>query len=187
MDKNKPLHNFHIPVMGLAYTIDSPLRVAHYGISSVISIMDDELIEKMNRFYHTKNENIYSEISPKTEDYRAKRITAYLDMIQDVVQEKFKTFKEDLSTSREKLDEYIAILPNKSDVKKRLQNLREQKENFTENIKNFLDSNLSAGSIDVNIMTKVDKDNFDKNVQLPIIFNDAHVSLRGFANSKLSS
>jgi len=40
------IHTFSIPVMGLAYTIDSPIRVAHFGISSVISIMDDELIEK---------------------------------------------------------------------------------------------------------------------------------------------
>ena len=46
-----PIHTFHIPVMGLAFTIDSPIRVAHYGISSVISIMDDDLIEKMNVFY----------------------------------------------------------------------------------------------------------------------------------------
>ena len=44
-------HTFHIPVMGLAFTIDSPIRVAHYGISSVVSITDDELIEKMNAFY----------------------------------------------------------------------------------------------------------------------------------------
>jgi hypothetical protein len=37
----KPLHTFHITVFGLAYAIDSPIRVAKYGISSVISIMDD--------------------------------------------------------------------------------------------------------------------------------------------------
>jgi hypothetical protein len=40
------IHTFNIPVMGMAYTIDSPIRVAHLGISSVISIMNDELIEK---------------------------------------------------------------------------------------------------------------------------------------------
>ena len=42
-----PLHTFHIPVMGLAYTIDSPIRVAQYGISSVIALADDDLIEKI--------------------------------------------------------------------------------------------------------------------------------------------
>lgn len=47
----KPAHNFHIPVMGLAYTIDSPIRVAQFGISSVVSIIDDEIIERMRHFY----------------------------------------------------------------------------------------------------------------------------------------
>lgn len=42
MTNTKSPHTFHIPVMGLAYTIDSPIRVAHYGISSVISIADDD-------------------------------------------------------------------------------------------------------------------------------------------------
>ena len=56
------MHSFHIPVMGLAYTIDSPIRVAQYGISSVISIIDDEIIEKMNRLYHQRNNFSYTEI-----------------------------------------------------------------------------------------------------------------------------
>src|SRR5574343_425334 len=41
MTLQKNTHTFHIPVMGLAFTIDSPVRVAQYGIDSVISIMDD--------------------------------------------------------------------------------------------------------------------------------------------------
>ena len=52
MQQNR--HTFHIPVMGLAYTIDSPIKVAKYGISSVVSITDDELIEKMRAFYSQK-------------------------------------------------------------------------------------------------------------------------------------
>jgi len=36
-------------------------------------------------------------------------------------------------------------------------------------------------------MTKVDKDNFIKNEPLPVTFNDAHASLRGFAHSNLNS
>ena len=59
------LHTFHIPVMGLAFTIDTPIRVAHYGISSVISIADDELIEKMRAFYRNKFGLPYQEISQK--------------------------------------------------------------------------------------------------------------------------
>lgn len=187
MKEKTPVHNFHIPVMGLAYTIDSPIKVAQYGISSVISIIDDEIIERMNRLYHQKNNFSYTEITNKIEDYRAKRITAYLDMVDDVVNLKFENLKQELSRSKEALNQYISMLPNKSDVRNGLKSLAEQKDHFTENVRNFLDTHLSPGSIDVNIMTKVDKDNFDKNTQLPVIYNDAHVSLRGFANSKLSS
>ncbi|WP_027377107.1 hypothetical protein [Kaistella palustris] len=187
MKIKNPVHNFHIPVMGLAYTIDSPIRVAQYGISSVISIIDDEIIEKMNGLYHKRHDFPYLSISNKTEDYRAKRITAYLDTVQDIVDLKFENFKKELSKSRETLDRFIATLPNRSDFKNRLENLLLQKENFTENVRKYLDDHFSPGDIDVNIMTKVDKDNFAKKVQLPVIYNDAHVSLRGFANSKLSS
>ncbi|MGH1517195.1 hypothetical protein [Chryseobacterium sp. JK1] len=183
----KPLHNFHIPVMGLAYTIDSPIRVAQYGISSVISIIDDEILEKMKNFYNKKFNLDYLGISTKTEDYRAKRITAYLDMVDDIVNEKFESFKQEISKNKEALKDFMAMLPNTSDLKDSLQNFMNQTDNWSSNIKNFIESNLKPGSIDVNIMTKVDKDNFQKNEQLPVMYNDAHASLRGFAMSKLSS
>nr|WP_315028549.1 hypothetical protein [uncultured Chryseobacterium sp.] len=183
----KPLHNFHIPVMGLAYTIDSPIRVAQYGISSVISIIDDEILEKMKNFYNQKFNLDYLEISTRTEDYRAKRITAYLDMVDDIVNEKFESFKQEVSRNKEALRDFIAMLPNTSDVKNSLQSFISQKNNWSSHIKSFIESNLMPGSIDVNIMTKVDKDNYYKKEQLPVMYNDAHASLRGFANSKLAS
>ncbi|WP_276878768.1 hypothetical protein [Chryseobacterium joostei] len=183
----KPLHNFHIPVMGLAYTIDSPIRVAQYGISSVISIIDDEILEKMKNFYTKKFNLDYLGISTKTEDYRAKRVTAYLNMVDDIVNEKFESFKQEISKNKEALKDFITMLPNTSDLKNSLQNLINQKDNWGDSIKNFIEANLIPGSIDVNIMTKVDKDNYKKNEQLPVMYNDAHASLRGFANSKLSS
>lgn len=187
MTKNKPLHTFHIPVMGLAYTIDSPIRVAKYGISSVISIMDDELIEKMNAFYSKKFDLPYQEITQKIHDYRAERITYYLNLVDKIVKEKFENFKAELSESKLALENYIAMLPNKSEIKTGLQNIMEDGFAFKENIKNYLEKNLYLGDIDVNIMTKLDKDNFIKDEQLPIAFNDAHAALRGFVNSTLES
>lgn len=183
----KPLHTFHIPVMGLAYTIDSPIRVAKYGISSVISIMDDELIEKMNAFYSAKFNIPYHEITQKIYDYRAERITSYLNLVDKIVKEKFENFKTELAESKLALENYIAMLPNKSEIKKGLEHLMEDGIAFKENIKSYLENNLSPGDIDVNIMTKLDKDNFIGNEQLPIEFNDAHAALRGFANSTLNS
>ena len=47
-------HKFHIPVMGTGHSIDSPIRVAHLGIASVMSIVDDILIEKISKHYAQK-------------------------------------------------------------------------------------------------------------------------------------
>lgn len=187
MTTTKSPHTFHIPVMGLSYTIDSPIKVAKYGISSVISIIDDELIEKMNAFYSKKFNLPYQEITQKTHDYRAKRITSYLNLVDTIVKEKFKSFKTELSESKIALEQYVAMLPNKSEIKQKLQDLLDNGYTLKDNILHFIEENLYPGEIDVNIMTKVDKDNFDKNEQLPIEFNDAHASLRGFANSTLTS
>lgn len=187
MKAKKQLHTFHIPVMGLAYTIDSPIRVAKYGISSVISIMDDELIEKMNAFYSKKFDIPYHEITQKIHDYRAKRITSYLNLVDKIVKEKFDNFKNELAESKVTLENYIAMLPNKSEIKKGLEHLMEDGIAFKENIKKYLENNLVSGDIDVNIMTKLDKDNFINDKQLPVEFNDAHAALRGFANSTLET
>jgi hypothetical protein len=62
------------------------------------------------------------------------------------------------------------MLPN-AEIKLGLQHLIDERVAFKDNIKNFLESNLTAGDID--IMTKVDKDNFIKDEQLPTEFNDA--------------
>ncbi|WP_264535252.1 hypothetical protein [Flavobacterium sp. N1736] len=183
----RPLHTFHIPVMGLAYTIDSPIKVAQYGISSVISIADDELIEKMRNFYSTKFNFPYEEITQKFYDYRAERITSYLNLVDKIVKQKFENFKTELAESKTALENFIATLPNTSDIKNGFQNLLDDGISFRENIRNYIEANLFPGEIDVNIMTKLDKDNFIKNEQLPIEFNDAHAALRGFAKSNLES
>lgn len=173
--------------MGLAYTIDSPIRVAQYGISSVVSIADDDLIEKMRNFYSTKFNIPYEEISQKFHDYRAERITSYLNLVDKIVKEKFETFKTELAESKTALENFMSMLPNTSDIKKGFQNLLDDGISFKENIQSYIESHLFPGEIDVNIMTKLDKDNFIKNEQLPIEFNDAHAALRGFANSNLES
>ena len=44
------VHSFHIPVMGIGFTIDTPLKVAPFCIDSVISIVDDIIIEQMREY-----------------------------------------------------------------------------------------------------------------------------------------
>lgn len=183
----KPTHTFHIPVMGLAFTIDSPVRVAQYGIDSVISIMDDDLIEQMSAFYAKKMKQPYNEISKKVDDFRAKRITNYLDLVDKIVKEKFEKFKTDLVDKKSELDYFLKLLPSNSDLSERIKKILESGKNSFQEIKAVLEQNLNPGSIDVNIMTKVDKDNFQNKEALSTEFNDAHAALRGFANSTVKS
>ncbi len=187
MSNKKNNHTFHIPVMGLAFTIDSPIRVAQYGISSTVSITDDDLIEKMRAFYSEKFSIPYQEITQKFSDYRAERITHYLNLMDTIVNDKFDKFKHEITESKTALENYIALLPNKSDLKKGLQEFVEEGFSMKDNLVNFIEKNISIGEIDVNIMTKVDKDNFNGDEQLPVEFNDAHAALRGFTNSNLTS
>ena len=183
----KNVHSFHIPVMGLAFTIDSPVRVAQYGIDSVISIMDDDLIEKMAAFYAEKFKHPYEEISQKVEDFRAKRITNYLNLLDKVVTQKFESFKSELIEKRTQLEDFISILPSSSELKLQLEQVIASGKNNMMELKTILDHHFAPGSIDVNIMTKIDKDNFINDEQLPVIYNDAHAALRGFVNSTTNS
>lgn len=178
-------HNFHIPVMGLAYTIDTPLRVASKGIDSVVSIVDDDLAEKMRAFFCKKHQLPYTSISAKSIDHRAKRITAYLNVLDRLVKERFQNFLDELSANKKELDQFIGMLPPKSVILEKIKEL--SPENFLQHASLIIKEHLSPGAIDVNIMTKVDKTNFRNKVALDTMYNDAHASLRGFAQSNLKS
>tara|TARA_R110002020_G_scaffold384233_4_gene595004 strand:- start:31 stop:1809 length:1779 start_codon:yes stop_codon:yes gene_type:complete len=172
--------------MGIGFTIDTPLKVSHLGIDSVISLVDDILIEKLRKMYCEKFELPYQEISDKLEDFRAKRITSYLNLINDVAQKKFTDLINSAHETAKEIKEYLSLLPNASHLKEEFENLTSGDFSVAE-IKKWLKENLYMGSIDVNIMTKVDKDNYTKNDKLPTEFNDAHAALRGYANSDLNS
>jgi hypothetical protein len=172
--------------MGIGFTIDTPLKVSRFGIDSVISLVDDILIEKLRKMYCAKFERPYSEITENIEDFRAKRITAYLDLIYEESLRKFEELKNVTADSVSELKNYFSMLPDTSGLKKEFQNLTEGSFNLQE-IKTWAKDNLTMGSIDVNIMTKVDKENYRKKIKLPSEYNDAHAALRGYANSVLNS
>ena len=179
-------HTFHIPVMGTAFTADSPLKVAHYGINTVIALADDVLLERLRKYYSELNDIYYDEIKNNTVDYRADRITAYLDVVNKIVSDKFDEFTTSTKDKFEEVKKYFEMLPDSSDVKREFNKLIENSFSF-EDLSVWLKDNLSIGSIDVNIMTKVDKKNYFKKEELPSEYNDAHAGLRGYANSDLAS
>jgi hypothetical protein len=179
-------HSFHIPVMGTSFSVDTPLKVSQYGIDSVISIVDDILLEKLRKMYCGKYEIPYDEITEKNEDFRAKRITSYLNLINNLAEKKFEELKKAISEKGNEIIKHFSMLPDSSSIKQEFKSLTAKYFSLNE-ISNWIKDNLSMGSIDVNIMTKVDKDNYIKNEKLPVEYNDAHASLRGYANSDLSS
>ena len=182
----KKIHSFHIPVMGIGFTIDTPLKVAQYGMDSVISLVDDILLEKLRKMFSEKFEVPYNEITDKIDDFRAKRITSYLNLISDLANKKFESLKDITSEKSDELSAYINMLPSNSKIKAEFRKLTSTDFDFSD-VKKWAVNNLTMGNIDVNIMTKVDKDNYKKDEKLPVEYNDAHAAIRGFANSKLHS
>jgi hypothetical protein len=179
-------HSFHIPVMGIGFTIDTPIKVAPYGISSVISLVDDILIEKMREFYSRKLHLPFVAISEKADDFRARRITAYLDLVDSIVNTKFAELKESIDRSGEELARYIDLLPDFSSLRKKFTELAADVRLKPE-LKEWVRKYLRPGSIDVNIMTKLDRTNYRDGEPLPAEFNDAQAALRGYARSGLRS
>jgi len=182
----KKQHSFHIPVMGTAFTADTPIKVSRFGIDSVIALADDVLLERLRKIYTKKNNLQYEEIKNNTKDYRADRITSYLNLVNKLACDKFDEYTTATKEKVESLKTYFNYLPEASSLKKEFEKLTERYFNLDE-ISDWLKENLKMGSIDVNIMTKVDKPNFFKNEPLPSEYNDAHAALRGFAKSNLSS
>ncbi len=179
-------HTFHIPVLGIGYSLDTAVKVAPYGISSVMSLVDDTLIEELRKFYCEKLNIPFQAISEKVEDFRAKRITTYLNMVDDMVKEKVEEIKDSASKAGSEIERYINLLPDFSVLKEKF-NFADKGRQAFEDISNWVNENILPGSIDVNIMTKLDKVNYKNGAELPIEHNDAHAALRGFANSKLTS
>jgi len=181
-------HTFHIPVLGLAFSVDTPLKVAQYGISSVMSIVDDELVERLRAYYSKQHNLPYQEIEKYSPDARANRISAYLNMVKYLVDQQIRHIKRANWLEDEHAIQYFRLLPE-GELKQLFNtwlalNPSKEKDSLTEIIK----EQIVPGDIDVNIMSKVDKINHAKNGEmLPEQFSDASAALRGFANSDLQS
>ncbi|WP_026951108.1 hypothetical protein [Algoriphagus mannitolivorans] len=181
-------HSFHIPVMGLGYTVDTPIKTAHLGISSVISIMDDHLLEEMRRIYSQKSGKEFLPISEKEPDSRAKRITAYLNLSKQLVEEQLEKIRSFASLDDPSFQSYLQLLPEQHPLQALvLEWKKSEVENKSQILEKIL-AQLVPGNIDVNIMTKVDKLNYDaEGNELPRTDSDALSALRGFALSNLES
>ena len=186
MHQSSGLHSFHIPVMGLGYTVDTPLKVAKFGISSVVSIMDDFLLEDMRKIHSQKLNLPFEPISEEEEDYRAKRIQAYLDFLHSAIHQQIEQLKSENWEEEGSMNQLVSLLPENSLLAQLFHEFMIADESEKHSLKEKILKLLKPGSVDVNIMTKVDKLNYDKEgKELPREYSDALSALRAFAKSKL--
>lgn len=187
MNASSP-HTFHIPVMGLGFTIDTPVKVARFGISSVLSIVEDELLERMLEYYCKAEGLPFVAFDSKAIDTRERRITAYLNLLNDLVNKQMEGLAKEPFTPGTDVFKYFELLPEDSPGKKLFYMMLISDGDEKIKLQQQLKASLQAGDIDVNIMTKVDKVNYDKEGSaLPSEYSDALSALRGFAKSNLSS
>ncbi|MBW8051834.1 MAG: hypothetical protein FVQ77_16150 [Cytophagales bacterium] len=183
------VHSFHIPVMGIGFSLDSAIKIAHFGISSVISLVDDILMEKMREYYCKKINRNFTAISKNENDFRVKRITAYLNLVDGIVKENFERLKNSLFEKGSEIIKYLEMLPDTSPLKHVYNKMLQTKNSDAiKRVQDSIRANLSVGSVDVNIMAKLDKVNYkNKNEELSAEYNDAYAALRGYALSDLNS
>lgn len=178
-------HSFHIPVMGTGYTIDSPLAVARYGISSVISLVDDHLIEQMRRLHAERAGEPYEEIHRDAEDSRARRITAYLDLLGRLVARQLEALRESPFEPGSELARYFELLPDGPLRERYRELLALPRGPARQPLEAELRQAVRPGSIDVNIMTKLDRGVGPKGEAFGPESSDALAAARGYALSGL--
>lgn len=185
-NKHSSAHTFHVPILGIGFTIDSPLKVGRYGISSVISLVDDDFIEQMRKYYCEAAGEPYEEI-PQSIDARGQRITAYLNLMGLILDRQVKDLQASPFEEGSEITRYYDLLPD-SDLKNRYHQMLDTSDpKEKEAIQEELRACAVPGSIDVNIMTKLDRNIYRNGKMMPPEYSDAMSALRGFALSDISS
>ncbi len=182
-------HTFVIPVMGTGHSADTPIRVAPLGIASVISLVDDLLLEELREHYACLYGLAFAPIPRFAPDGRARRFTAYLDTVDEIVTRKFEAIRALPFSDGNDKSLYFELLPESSSLKQDYGRLLDMAPGLQRDIMaRALTERMRPGSIDVNIMVKVDRITYDRQGQpLGAEHRDAMAALRGYARSRVSS
>lgn len=177
-------HDFHIPVMGTGFTADAPLKVGRYGVSSVVSLVDDRLLEQLGAHYADEAGVPYEKISSRDEDVRARRITNYLDFLQEQLDVQVERLRGLPFAAGSDLVRYFELLPE-GELRSAYEAMLDLPEGPARSaLQDELRTRVVPGTIDANIMTKIDRQCDAKGVRRPSEHSDALSGLRGFARSK---
>lgn len=180
-------HTFHIPVMGTGFTIDTPLKVARYGISSVISLVDDQLIEQMREYHCLREGEPYKAVPEGAKDARALRITLYLNLISRALKRQVNALQSSPFAQGSEISRYFEMLPD-CDLRREYERMRDLRDPVLKmRLQERLRPLAVPGRVDVNIMTKLDRLNPALPESEAVESTDALSALRGYAQSELES
>ena len=163
------VHKIHIPVMGICYTADTPVRVAHLGITSVISLVDDGLLEEYRMAYA---ERLGLDLgSPQTA--RIGRIRSYLDFVADEVERKFNRLCAGRFDGGSDKDLYFLMLPLDSPLRVEYDGV-------------FAKTGLARLAAEANLTEKMEPGEIQANIMVGLNHEEAAFdAVRGFAASKV--
>ncbi|WP_173475168.1 hypothetical protein [Fibrobacter succinogenes] len=163
------VHEIHIPVMGICYTADTPIRVAHLGITSVISLVDDGLLEEYRMAYA---ERLGLDLgSPQTT--RIGRIRSYLDFVADEVDRKFTRLCAERFDGGSDKDLYFLMLPLDSRLRVEYDGI-------------FAKTGLARIAAEAALTEKMEPGEIQANIMVSLNHDEAAFdAVRGFAASKV--
>ena len=163
------VHKIHIPVMGICYTADTPIRVAHLGITSVISLVDDGLLEEYRIAYA---ERLGLDLgSPQTT--RIGRIRSYLDFVADEVDRKFTRLCAERFDGGSDKDIYFLMLPLDSRLRVEYDGI-------------FAKTGLARIAAEAALTEKMEPGEIQANIMVGLNHEEAAFdAVRGFAASKV--
>ncbi|MBR6943629.1 MAG: hypothetical protein IKH55_11445 [Fibrobacter sp.] len=163
------VHKIHIPVMGICYTADTPIRVAHFGITSVISLVDDGLLEEYRMAYA---ERLGLDLgSPQTA--RIGRIRSYLDFVADEVERKFNRLCAGRFDGGSDKDLYFLMLPLDSPLRVEYDGV-------------FAKTGLARLAAEAALTEKMEPGEIQANIMVGLNHEEAAFdAVRGFAASKV--
>lgn len=164
------VHKIHIPVMGICYTADTPIRVAHLGITSVISLVDDGLLEEYRMAYA---ERLGLDLgSPQAT--RIGRIRSYLDFVADEVERKFTHLCACRFDGGSDKDLYFLMLPLDSRLRVEYDGI-------------FAKTGLARIAAEAALTEKMEPGEIQANIMVGLNHEEAAFdAVRGFAASKVA-
>ncbi len=131
----------------------------------------------------------YVPIASTEEDHRARRITAYLDLVNGIVRDQISRLKASAFEQGSEIVRYFDMLADRSPLKQLyLRCVSTEDPDARAALETELRSRIVAGSIEVNIMTKLDRVVRPAAGEEPVPdSSDAVAAFRGFIRSDLQS